>query len=228
MFKQVIAFVCLILTLSSQLQAQQANAESAARSVTSTQAVTGGSQTIKVPRRAGLKFVTVAPLSSATAKVGDDVPLRLVRPLVVDNLMLLPAGTVVNAKVTAVRRAHKCKDGAVHWQLDRIPFQDLSTAKSKIWTVSPSFDLTVSPRLFKESNNDELELPVINEWWEVPLAAPLYVFEFICISPLLAIVAVFAPLMLLDHSCTAPGKEYELPAGSSVAVMITQTHHVRY
>ena len=234
MFKQVVTLGCLLLISASQMHAQQNEVNAAARQLTEAAVSSApndrgkAKNVIKIPRRAGLKFTTLLPLNSATAKVGNEIPLRLVSPLVVNNVTVLPADAVVNARVTQVKRANKCKPGKVEWKLDRIIFPDSSTAKTRIWSYTPG-DLEVPPRLFNEFQGGEgFDLPEINEWWEVPLALPLYAFVIVCYSPLIAIAAVLLPFSLGADSCTAPGKEYDLPAGSAVAVMITESHTVRY
>jgi hypothetical protein len=50
---------------------------------------------ILVRKNTALKFALLEPLDPVPAKVSDDVPLRLVRPLVVDGVTLLPAGWYV-------------------------------------------------------------------------------------------------------------------------------------
>src|SRR5690242_6715406 len=159
MGKQVITLFAILLVGISQLQAQQLEPPqpSAPEKPAPVISDLGQSaapinqpskgQIIKVPRRAGLKFVTLKPLSSETAEVGDEIPLQLERPLIINNTIVLPAGQVVKAKVTKVRKAHKCKDGEVQWKLDRLPFPDSSTAKTQIWSFSAGPTLQVPARL---------------------------------------------------------------------------------
>lgn len=228
MFKPLMSFACLVLVVTSPLQAQQAELGQAARKFSGRVTAPSPKRTIIVPRRAGLKFLTVAPLSSATTKSGDRVALRLDRPLIINNQTVLAAGTVVNATVTRVKRADKCHDGEVHWKLDRVAFPDSSTAKTKIWATEPGPTLEVPARLFRNETEDGFTFtswPAINEWWEAPFAAPMYAFLIVFSSPLLALLAIALPF---SPSCSVPGKEYELPAGSSVAVMVTEAHHVNY
>lgn len=233
MLKQFLTFTCIMVLAVCQAKAQQQDLAGVAQGLSPTQATAASAprtHKVRVPRRAGLKFETLAPLTSATAKVGDNVPLRLARPLVINNVTVLPAGHMATARVIRVQRASACHDGRVDWTLDRVPFPDSTTAKTKIWSAGPV--LKVPPRLFHEEDAGQLdgmlELPTLNEWWEAPLAAPLYAFEIACESPFLAIVGLALLFDSFNSSCTVPGKEYELPANSAVAVMITKSHTVQY
>jgi hypothetical protein len=218
MFNPTISLACLVLAIASPVQAQQAELNQAARQLAGPASAPAPRHTVRVPRRTGLKFLTLVPLSSDTAKAGDKIPLRLDRPLIVNNETVLPAGTVVNATVTQVKPADKCHNGDVQWKLDRVPFPDSSTAKTKIWSSSPGPGLKVTERLFRENNEDDpFSWPPINEWWEAPLAAPMYTV----LSPALGPISI-----ALRYSCSVPGNEFELPAGSSVAVMVTEAHSV--
>jgi len=242
MRKQVITLFAMMLVVISQVQAQQlepvkatdpvppvpVTSESGQNGPPVNQPIKG--QIVKVPRRAGLKFLTLQPLSSETAAVGDEIPLQLERPLIINNTVVLPAGQVVKAKVTKVRKAQKCKDGEVQWKLDRLPFPDSSTAKTQIWSMSPGPTLQVPARLYQESTGDDLGLdfPEINEWWEAPLAFPMWALTVAVASPLLALFGVVIFFQSFDDTCVVPGKEFVLPTNSSVAVMITEAHQVRF
>lgn len=83
MFGQALALLAIGLVVSSDALAQQAQAHR-----------------VIVRKGAGLKLALLQPLDSATAKAGDDVPLRLSRPLVVNGVTLLGEGDVLHGKVT--------------------------------------------------------------------------------------------------------------------------------
>jgi hypothetical protein len=59
-------------------------------------------------------------VTSETANEGDRLQLRLVRPVMSGDTIVLPAGWMVPAHVTMVRRAGKtnCRDGKVAWKID--------------------------------------------------------------------------------------------------------------
>ncbi len=213
MFKQILAVVAISLVVVSEGTAQQAGQP----------APNAGPNIAIVRRHAGLKFATMQPLSSATSLAGEDVQLRLVDPLIINDATVLPAGEVVHAKVIKVKKADKhCHDGEVKLELDRITFADSSTVKVKVWSVSPSPKVEVATRLYHQYGLMESDLE-INNWWEAVLAAPMLVFEFAMLSPIL----VFLPLALFS-SCNTPGKDLVLPENSTVVVEVRQDHKVRY
>src|SRR5690242_5984362 len=69
---------------------------------------------VKVSKGMILKFANLQPIDSATAKEGDQVPLKLVHSVVIDGVTVLSEGELVYGKVSRVKRAGKdCRDGAV-------------------------------------------------------------------------------------------------------------------
>ena len=169
-----------------------------------------------IPRGTALAVTTTQPLSSATARTGDDVPLRLSRPLVVNGMTLLREGEVLRGRVTRVRHAGpKCKYGQVRWKIDRIAFADKTTAHARLYIDMPS-KRPIPERLFlgPEPNFAErFVLPV--------LYAPLIGLAIVAVSP------TFLIHDSRNDGCGA-GKEYLLPAASALAVVITKDHHVRF
>jgi len=203
MFRKALALFAIGLVVSSDVLAQQAPAH----------------RTI-VRKGAGLKMALLQPLDSRTAKEGDDVPLRLSRPLVVDGVTLLREGEILHGKVTRVKHAGpRCRDGEVKLKLARIPFADGTTARSSIRFITPEPDAKVADEL------DIAELGPAFRFFAAPIAIPFY----------LAIVVIASPVLLLNalspgtyNSCTMPGKEYQLPVNATVAVVIRKDHHVSY
>ncbi len=99
---------CLILTLTLTLTTHAQDAKSAPK-------------TVKVKRGQTLSISLLTPVDSGHANVGDDVTVKLVRPLMADGATVLPAEWILHGKVTKVKRAGKnCNDGTVVWQFDRI------------------------------------------------------------------------------------------------------------
>jgi hypothetical protein len=202
MFRQVLALFAIGLVVSSEALAQQ-----------------GPAHQVIVRKGTGLKLALLQPLDSATAKAGDDVPLRLSRPLVVNGVTLLGEGDVLHGKVTRVKRSGaRCRSGEVAWELDRIPFSDGTTARSNVRFTTAAPDATV---------NDVLDTGEINPLvWFANSLAWLVMAPFIIIS---------LPFMLLNyavaagfHGCTMPGKEFQMPANATVGVVILRDHHVSY
>ena len=203
MFRKALALVAVGLVVSSDALAQQPAAQ----------------RTI-VRKGAGLKMALLQPLDSRTAKEGDDVPLRLSRPLVVNGVTLLREGEILHGKVTRVKHAGpRCRNGDVKFKLNRIPFADGTTARSSIRFTTPEADAKVADAL------DTSEPRPAFWFFAAPIAIPFY----------LAIVVIASPVLLLNalspgtyNSCTMPGREYQLPANATVGVAIMKDHHVNY
>jgi hypothetical protein len=78
-------------------------------------------RTLVIQQGVVLKLATIAELSSATAKKGDDIPLQLTRPLVVDGITLLQAGAQINGRVSYVKKAGpKCARGLIEWDVAQV------------------------------------------------------------------------------------------------------------
>jgi hypothetical protein len=67
-----------------------------------------------------LQFETLHDLSSKTAKVGDAVPLRLRKPLIIDGVTVLQAGTPAEGLVTKAMPMDERHDGQLAWKLQMI------------------------------------------------------------------------------------------------------------
>jgi hypothetical protein len=92
--------------------------------------------TVLVRKNTALQFEPLPPLDPLSAKIGDDVPMQLARPLVVDGIKLLPTGGVFHARVTKVKQPTKCKEGEVELELNRVTFADSTTAKTRVLFVT--------------------------------------------------------------------------------------------
>ena len=122
MFKRLIAILASGLTLVP--------------CVAQTQAAPSGK--VKVSKGVILRFANLQPIDSTIAKEGDQVPLKLVRSVVIDGVTVLSEGELVYGRVTRVKHAGKdCRDGAVKWKVDRITFPDSTQAKAHIFFVKP-------------------------------------------------------------------------------------------
>jgi hypothetical protein len=81
------------------------------------QSATGSA--VKVKRGQTLSLSLLTPIDSGHANLGDDLTLKLVRPLMAEGATVLPANWIVHGKVTRVKRAGKnCNDGQVEWKLN--------------------------------------------------------------------------------------------------------------
>lgn len=171
---------------------------------------------VLLQRGVALKFSLMRPLSSSSAKVGDDVPLRLERPLVIDGVHLLEPGIIAHGKVTRVKAAGpKCRRGEVQWKLDSVAFGDSSTAKTEVIMAIARVNAAVP-----ESYPSNAIQRGRHDAWKWIVFSPLLVIEF--------------PILLIGMSgegggpCTTPGEDYVLPANSTIAVAIAKNHHVHY
>jgi hypothetical protein len=199
MFRQMLVLFAIGLVVSSEALAQQ-----------------GPAHQVIVRKGTGLKLALLQPLDSATAKAGDDVPLRLSRPLVVNGVTLLGEGDVLHGKVTQVKRSGpRCRGGEVAWELDRIPFSDGTTARSNVRFTTAAPDATVNDVL----DTGETNLLV----WFANSLGWLILAPFIIIG---------LPFMLFGYvladGCSTPGKEFQMPANATVGVVISRDHHVSY
>jgi hypothetical protein len=204
MFKQVLAVLAIGLVVTSDAPAQEAP-----------------TQAVVVPRGTVLKLSTVQPLDSATARPGDDIPLRLSRPLVVNGVTLLREGDVLHGRVTDVKRAGKDGSvGIVGWKLDRIPFADHSAARSTYYFVPIDQEVPEHAEIKGLKVSQRIGLGVAGAIFVPPALAMM--------SPLL----LFAPLRHAQdkhaEDCNCPGQEFHMPAETRVAVVITRSHHVRF
>jgi hypothetical protein len=203
MFRNALALVAIGLVVSSDAPAQQTQVHRT-----------------MVRKGAGLKTALLQPLDSRTAKAGDDVPLRLSRPLVVNGVTLLREGEILHGKVTRVKHAGpRCHNGEVKFKLKRIPFADGTTAQSSIRFITPEADAKVADQL------DTGELGPFFWLVVIPVTAPFVAAIVVIESPFLLINALLPGTF---NSCTMPGKDYQLPANATVGVVIMKDHHVSY
>src|SRR5580704_12222653 len=73
---------------------------------------------IKIERGHEVLLVFPTPIDSKFAQLGEDVPMKLFVPLVIEGAVIFPAGFIVHARVTRVRRAGKnCRSGQITWKL---------------------------------------------------------------------------------------------------------------
>lgn len=106
LFKRALAMVvagCLMVTsMAAQREAATLPAQQAAPAP----------GVVKVEKNVLLQGALMQPLDPATARPGDDVPLRLTRPLTVGGLVVLPEGMVLHGTVTRVTPAGRhCAPG---------------------------------------------------------------------------------------------------------------------
>lgn len=191
------------------------------------QILTQPSGNVVVQKGTILKFILVRPLNSTSAKVGDDVPLLLERPLVVDGVTLLGRGLIAHGRVTGVERTGpQCHFGKVSWKLDHVTFPDSSKAKTKILFALPGTKGYVPERLptsalrhHRHNASNTIRHHHHDAW------------KWIVYAPLIPIALSMLAIRMSGEGagpCKAQGQDYVLPAGSTVAVKITKDHHAHY
>jgi hypothetical protein len=209
MFKRLIAILACGLTLVPSLAQAQA----------------APSSKVKVSKGVILRFANLQPIDSATAKEGDQVPLKLVRSVVIDGVTILSEGELVYGRVTRVKRAGKnCHDGVVKWKVDRIIFPDSTQVKTRIFFVKPG-----------DAPVPDMEPPEYHpSGWD-------FAAEFFSVLEGIEWMIVLAPLLILflpaildqqaefkARKCGGKaGNEYRMPENSTVAIAISRDYLVK-
>lgn len=163
-------------------------------------------------RERGVKLATTAPISSATAKRGDKVFLRVVEPVTFGGVTLLSAGDTVRGRVTKVKRPRRdCNDGEVKLKVNILSPKNFPPLKTMVVFVDPDPERTVPLNLPE---------PKLSAWgWA--LVGPLF-------AVVLPVYAPFAAGEAVVHRCSGLGNDYVLPAGATVAVTTTEDYIVEY
>ena len=175
--------------------------------------------TVTVPQGTYLRFATVNALDPATANVGDDVPLRLLRPLIVEGVILVPAGTVFHGTVTQVTQPGKhCVQGEVKWKLERIEFADGSTAPTRITYKSRRANDRYEPRTSPPLSAGEKTGLAVRDI----AGAPVFTFAFAEVGTKWLVTRPFK-----HNACSRYTQDHALPACATVLVQITAATGVR-
>jgi hypothetical protein len=150
-----------------------------------------------------LELVLMTPLSSGTAREGDEFSLRLNQPLVSSGKTVLPQNWIVFGRITKVVRAGKdCKSGAVKWELEDAAAADGSRIELRLvfaYRSKTTGELveTTEPRSLGSRVGRKV------------LAVPAFAAYFLIMTPYI-ILETFDP----EPSCKNPGQEMSVPAGS--------------
>jgi hypothetical protein len=210
MFKRLIAILACGLTLVPCFAQSQA----------------APSGKVKVSKGVILRFANLQPIDSTTAKEGEQVPLKLVRSVVIDGVTVLSEGELVYGRVTRVKRAGKdCRDGDVKWKVDSITFPDSTQAKTHIFFVKQGDEPVpdMEPAGHHQSAGD-----IANDFAGILEG----VMWFVVLAPLLIL---FLP-SILDQQVEIKAKEcggrmgheYVMPENSTVAVAISKDFVVKH
>jgi hypothetical protein len=121
----VLALICVVA--GSPLRAsqdQEANLANVAPAQPESSA-----DVITVPDCKPVETKLTHDLSTATAKVGDDVGLTVAHSLMQDGLVIIPKGTVLSAKITSVRHASRAsRNGNVSFAVEKAALPGGETA----------------------------------------------------------------------------------------------------
>jgi hypothetical protein len=183
-----------------------------------------------------LEFTSLQPIDQTTAQIGDRIPLRLIKPLVVDGITLLPDGTLLNGTVMKVHQKDaKCthSQGWVEWKPDRISFADASEAKaSVVGFVIPSTN-PQHPEILGVEDMKGVWVSTLKNLEGDGLPQRSHVGEKIGLGiAAVPLTVLFAPMLLADigeyNRCdNVPAGVAPIPAGTTIVVVIARDHHVR-
>jgi hypothetical protein len=78
-------------------------------------------KSVKIPRGTVVVVETLYPISSADFKLNNSIAFSVTRPVFVDNVLLIPRGTIARAKVVKVKRAKSFgRGGALTFEMEHI------------------------------------------------------------------------------------------------------------
>ena len=76
---------------------------------------------VKIPRGTAVTVETLYPVSSASFKVNNTIAFTVVKPVVVDGVLLIPRGTTARAKIVRARKAQMLgRGGALTFKMEYI------------------------------------------------------------------------------------------------------------
>ena len=82
---------------------------------------TGAVKTVKLPKGAAVVVETLYPISSADFKVNSTIAFSVTRPVIVDDALIIPRGTIARAKVVRAKKAGTWgRGGALTFEMERI------------------------------------------------------------------------------------------------------------
>jgi len=167
-----------------------------------------------------LEMKLMKRLNSGRANVGDDVVLKLKKPLLTGGVTILPADWVVHGRVTDVAPAAKpCKQGTIRWELEPLTMKDGTrveiraiseeVARYRLLQASQDMDNPKSGATVKQEKGSSVGGTV-----KGVLVAPL--------------VIVMLPLLVLtflsegtDFPCRGKGSEQSIAAGATLYAEIS-------
>lgn len=120
-----VALMCVI-TAASPLAAQDRNADPANAAAAP---LASSADVITVPDGKPVETRLTKDLSTATAKVGDDVKLTVAHSVMQDGLVIIPKGAVFSARITSVHHARRAsRNGSVSLAVEKAALPGGETA----------------------------------------------------------------------------------------------------
>lgn len=78
-------------------------------------------KTVKLPQGTAVLVETLYPVSSANFKVNNTIAFAVTRPVIVDGALVIPRGTIAQAKIVRVKKAGNFgRGGALTFEMERI------------------------------------------------------------------------------------------------------------
>ena len=78
-------------------------------------------KTVKLPPGTAVMVETLYPVSSADFKINNTIAFAVARPVIVDDALIIPRGTIARAKIVRVRKAGNFgRGGALTFQMEHI------------------------------------------------------------------------------------------------------------
>jgi hypothetical protein len=112
--------ICVVMG-PSFLASQEKNADSANAAA----APVSSADVITVPDGKSVAAKLKNDLTTATAKVGDDVELTVAHAVLQDDFVIIPKGTVLSGRITSVHRAGRAsRNGSVSFSVDSVVLPD--------------------------------------------------------------------------------------------------------
>jgi hypothetical protein len=181
----------LIVTLTLNIQAQNTKTKP---------------RTVMLKRGQVLELSLGTPLDSGHAQVGENVVLKLARPLTTEGVTVLPVDWVVRGRITKVRRAGKnCTSGRIDLKLGRV-------------TVPNGKRIKIQPvgNYFAEPGG------MVLDW--VPLDTTGKKIRRVALFPVLLPFAIlFAIGMWGENRCSGyDGAEELVPAGKILVAVVSK------
>jgi hypothetical protein len=160
-----------------------------------------------------LELSLLTRFDSSQTRVGDEVRLKLVRPLFADGVVVLPAESILKGRVTSVKRAgNKCTAGKIAWELGLVS----TPGGERIRVHLVDYDAVLRHGVLVDQVPPESTAKKIGKGVKIGLASPLFVFVLILSSPV--IVGMWYQNRCAGH----PGYEKQIPAGEPYYAVVSR------